>query len=44
VVDMIREVREAGAAILGIFHDEAVREAVATRIFEMTPVETSRAA
>jgi len=44
VVDMIREVREAGTAILGIFHDEAVREDVATRTFEMTPVETSRAA
>jgi len=44
VVEMIREVREAGAAILGIFHDEAVREAVATRVFEMTPVEASRAA
>ena len=44
VVEMIAEVRENGAAILGIFHDEAVREAVATRVFEMTPVEVGEAA
>ncbi|MFN4089727.1 MAG: phosphonate C-P lyase system protein PhnL [Alphaproteobacteria bacterium] len=44
VVDMIREAREAGAAVLGIFHDEAVREAVATRVFQMRPLDIGRAA
>lgn len=32
VVAMINEAREAGAAIVGIFHDHRVRDAVATRI------------
>jgi alpha-D-ribose 1-methylphosphonate 5-triphosphate synthase subunit PhnL len=36
VVCMIREACERGAAVLGIFHDAAVRNAVATRTFEMT--------
>ena len=31
VIDLIRERRKAGAAIVGIFHDVAVREALATR-------------
>jgi alpha-D-ribose 1-methylphosphonate 5-triphosphate synthase subunit PhnL len=31
VVDMIRERKEAGTAIIGIFHDESVRDAVADR-------------
>jgi alpha-D-ribose 1-methylphosphonate 5-triphosphate synthase subunit PhnL len=31
VIDLIRQRREAGAAIVGIFHDVAVREALATR-------------
>jgi alpha-D-ribose 1-methylphosphonate 5-triphosphate synthase subunit PhnL len=31
VIDLIRERREAGTAIVGIFHDLAVREALATR-------------
>jgi alpha-D-ribose 1-methylphosphonate 5-triphosphate synthase subunit PhnL len=31
VVDLIREARERGAAIVGTFHDAEVREAVATR-------------
>src|SRR5471032_3229470 len=31
VIDLIRERRKAGAAIVGIFHDIAVREALATR-------------
>lgn len=36
VVDLVREVRDRGAAIVGIFHDLAVREAVATHVFDMT--------
>lgn len=36
VVELIVEARERGAAIVGIFHDEGVREAVATRLFSIT--------
>jgi len=32
VIDLIRQRRDAGAAIVGIFHDVAVREALATRL------------
>jgi alpha-D-ribose 1-methylphosphonate 5-triphosphate synthase subunit PhnL len=32
VVELIRQRREAGAAIVGIFHDGTVRDAVATRL------------
>jgi alpha-D-ribose 1-methylphosphonate 5-triphosphate synthase subunit PhnL len=32
VIELINEARCAGAAIVGIFHDQRVREAVATRI------------
>lgn len=35
VVTLIGELRRAGAAILGIFHDAQVRDKVATRIFEL---------
>jgi alpha-D-ribose 1-methylphosphonate 5-triphosphate synthase subunit PhnL len=35
VVGLINEAREAGAAIVGIFHDQKVREAVATRLYDM---------
>lgn len=35
VVELIVEARERGTAIVGIFHDAAVREAVATRVIEM---------
>ncbi|MGE4111243.1 MAG: phosphonate C-P lyase system protein PhnL [Burkholderiales bacterium] len=35
VIAMIREARDKGAAILGIFHDEATRNAVATRVINM---------
>ncbi|KFC65069.1 putative phosphonate ABC transporter, ATP-binding component, PhnL protein [Bosea sp. LC85] len=36
VVDLIGEARANGAAIVGIFHDEAVRERVATRYLDIT--------
>ena len=32
VIDLIRQRRDAGAAIVGIFHDVAVRDALATRV------------
>lgn len=35
VMAMINEAREAGAAIVGIFHDQRVRENVATRVVDM---------
>jgi alpha-D-ribose 1-methylphosphonate 5-triphosphate synthase subunit PhnL len=37
VLDLIRERRDEGAAIVGIFHDEAARAALATRIFPVSP-------
>ncbi|HAT34820.1 MAG TPA: phosphonate C-P lyase system protein PhnL [Rhodospirillaceae bacterium] len=36
VVSLINETRDAGAAIVGIFHDEEVREAVGTSEFDLT--------
>ncbi len=35
VVELIREAKKRGAAIVGIFHDDEVRRAVADRILEM---------
>ena len=35
VTAMINEARQAGAAIVGIFHDQRVRESVATRVINM---------
>ena len=35
VTAMINEARKAGAAIVGIFHDQRVRESVATRVINM---------
>jgi alpha-D-ribose 1-methylphosphonate 5-triphosphate synthase subunit PhnL len=37
VIALIREARDAGAAILAILHDPVAREAVASRIFELEP-------
>lgn len=39
VIAMIREAKQAGAAIIGIFHDAEVREAVADRAFEVHPMQ-----
>ena len=44
VVALIRERREAGAAILGIFHDAEVREAVATRVVDVAAFRERAAA
>ena len=35
VVELIAEAKARGAAVVGIFHDEEVRDAVATRCFEL---------
>jgi alpha-D-ribose 1-methylphosphonate 5-triphosphate synthase subunit PhnL len=35
VVALIQSARDAGTAMLGIFHDQPVREAVATKLFKM---------
>jgi alpha-D-ribose 1-methylphosphonate 5-triphosphate synthase subunit PhnL len=36
VVDLVRQRRRAGAAVLGIFHDADVREAIADRVVDVT--------
>jgi alpha-D-ribose 1-methylphosphonate 5-triphosphate synthase subunit PhnL len=35
VVSMIREAKAGGTAVVGIFHDDAVREAVADRVLRL---------
>ncbi len=35
VVSLINEAKQAGAAVVGIFHDEEVRDLVSDRLFEM---------
>jgi len=37
VIDLIREALAEGRALIGIFHDEAVRDAVATRMLPLQP-------
>ncbi len=39
VIAMINEARRRGTAIVGIFHDQAVRQALATRLFSLSPVQ-----
>lgn len=39
VIDLINAARTRGTAIVGIFHDEYVRAALATRLFPITPVQ-----
>jgi alpha-D-ribose 1-methylphosphonate 5-triphosphate synthase subunit PhnL len=41
VIELIRQRRDAGAAIVGIFHDAAVRDAVSTRVLDVFPPGTS---
>lgn len=36
VIELIDEARVTGAALVGIFHDAAVREAVGTRLFDLS--------
>ena len=44
VVEMIRQKKEQGTALLGIFHDEEVREAVADRILDVSKFSPRKAA
>jgi alpha-D-ribose 1-methylphosphonate 5-triphosphate synthase subunit PhnL len=44
VVGMIAEKKRAGVALLGIFHDQDVREAVADRIIDVTGFAPQKAA
>lgn len=39
VAQMIDEARQAGTAIVGIFHDDEVRRRVATRVFPLQPLQ-----
>jgi alpha-D-ribose 1-methylphosphonate 5-triphosphate synthase subunit PhnL len=41
VIELIREAKARGVAIVGIFHDAEVREAVADRLFEVTAFQRS---
>jgi alpha-D-ribose 1-methylphosphonate 5-triphosphate synthase subunit PhnL len=41
VVGLIEEAKRAGAAIIGIFHDTEVRDQVADRLFEVTPMQAA---
>ncbi len=41
VVELIREARERGAAILGTFHDADVRDAVATRVVALAGLQAA---
>ena len=41
VVAMIREAKACGIAIVGIFHDEAVRAAIADRLFPVEPLQAA---
>ncbi|MGE7368706.1 phosphonate C-P lyase system protein PhnL [Neorhizobium sp. NPDC001467] len=44
VIAMIREKLDAGTAILGIFHDQPVRDAVATRTIDVSAFSARKAA
>ena len=39
VVEMIRDAKARGVAIIGIFHDTEVRDAVSDRLFTVTPLQ-----
>lgn len=39
VLELMNEAKNAGAALIGIFHDRTAREAVADRYLDMTPVD-----
>jgi alpha-D-ribose 1-methylphosphonate 5-triphosphate synthase subunit PhnL len=41
VVAMIREAKQDGIAIIGIFHDTEVRDAVADHLYHVTPMQDS---
>lgn len=39
VIGLIAEARQAGTALIGIFHDAEVRDQVADRLFEVLPIQ-----
>jgi alpha-D-ribose 1-methylphosphonate 5-triphosphate synthase subunit PhnL len=41
VMDLITATRQSGAAIVGIFHDEIVRDAVATRFLDLSTLQSA---
>lgn len=41
VVGLITEAKRAGAAIIGIFHDREVRDLVADRLYEVSPIQSA---
>jgi alpha-D-ribose 1-methylphosphonate 5-triphosphate synthase subunit PhnL len=41
VIGLIEEAKRAGTAIIGIFHDAEVRDRVADRLFEVTPMQAA---
>ncbi|MBV8652099.1 MAG: phosphonate C-P lyase system protein PhnL, partial [Alphaproteobacteria bacterium] len=41
VIEVIRAARNRGAAVVGIFHDREVREALTTSLFTMQPEEVA---
>lgn len=44
VIELIAEAKARGSAIVGIFHDREVRDAVADRLFELNPGKEAAAA
>ncbi len=38
-MEMILEAKARGTAVVGIFHDAAVRDAVADRLYSVTPLQ-----
>lgn len=44
VVQLIHEAKARGCAVIGIFHDAEVRDAVADRLFPVLPLEATEAA
>ena len=44
VIDMISEKKQAGTALLGIFHDQDVREVVADTVIDVTQFAAAKAA
>lgn len=41
VMELIQDVRQRGTAVIGIFHDDEVREAVASRCFDIEPFRSA---
>ena len=42
VTALIEEAKARGSALVGIFHDAEVREAVGTKIYDVEKMETTR--